>query len=196
LRTRNAEKEQLVKQKAIELLVKDGFEGFSMNKLARWCKISVATLYIYYKDKDDLIVKIAEEEAKNMTDATFRDFDPDASFENGLRVQWRNRYRYITQNRLLGLFFEQLRSSTYQQEVFKSFMDEFASRMGKFCRNAVQRGEINEMPVAVFWSVAFAPLYSLVRFHNEGRTVGGKPFKATDEILWQTFDLVIKALKK
>lgn len=74
-------------------------------------------------------------------------------------------------------------------------MDEFAARMGRFCRNAVQRGEINEMPVGVFWSVAFAPLYSLVQFHNAGQTVGGKPFKATDKILRETFNLVIKALK-
>ncbi len=58
MRTRNTDKEQLVKQKAIEMIVKDGFQGFSMNRLAMACDISVATLYIYYKDKDDLIKKI------------------------------------------------------------------------------------------------------------------------------------------
>ncbi|MBX3253417.1 MAG: TetR/AcrR family transcriptional regulator [Chitinophagaceae bacterium] len=195
MRTRSTDKEQLVKQKAVELLAKDGFEGFSMNKLARCCSISVATLYIYYKDKDDLIIKIAGEKAKDMTDAIFRDFNPEAPFGEGLRIQWKNRYRYMTQNPLLSLFFDQLRSSSYQHKLFKSFMDEFASRMGSFCRNAVQRGEIKEMPPAVFWSVAFAPLYTLIRFHNEGQTIGGKPFKATDTLLWQTFDLVIKALK-
>ena len=46
MRTRNTCKEQLVKEKAVELLVSDGLEGFSMNKLARACDISVATLYI------------------------------------------------------------------------------------------------------------------------------------------------------
>lgn len=195
MRIRDVHKEKLVKQKAIELLTSDGFEGFSMNKLARQCKISVATLYIYYKHKDDLIIKIAQEEAKTLIEATFKDFDPDASFEEGLKVQWKNRFAYLTKNPGSALFFEQLRSSTYQHQVFEFLMDEFASRMGRFCKNAVQRNEINEMPLGVFWSVAFAPLYSLVRFHNEGRTVGGKPFKATDKIVWQTFNLVIKALK-
>ena len=61
MRTRDTDKEKLVIEKAIELIVSDGFEGFSMNKLARLCKISVATLYIYYQHKDDLIKKIGIE---------------------------------------------------------------------------------------------------------------------------------------
>jgi TetR/AcrR family transcriptional repressor of multidrug resistance operon len=69
MRTRNTDKVQLVKQKAIELIVKNGLEGFSMNKLARACNVSVATLYIYYKDRDDLIIKVAVEEGRLMGDA-------------------------------------------------------------------------------------------------------------------------------
>ena len=55
MRTRDTDKEKLVIEKAIEQIVQDGFQGFSMNKLAKACNISVATLYIYYQDKDDLI---------------------------------------------------------------------------------------------------------------------------------------------
>ncbi|ETZ23756.1 hypothetical protein [Pedobacter sp. V48] len=62
--------------------------------------------------------------------------------------------------------------------------------------NAINRGEINPMQLEVYWSVAFAPLYNLVRFHFEGRSIGGKPFILTDKALWETFELVIKALKK
>jgi TetR/AcrR family transcriptional repressor of multidrug resistance operon len=71
-------------------------EGFSMNKLARACKISVATLYIYYKDRDDLIINIAFEERQ----IDSRRFDQKPStrkpaFEDGLRIQWQNRYPVI-----------------------------------------------------------------------------------------------------
>ncbi len=176
--------------------MKDGFEGFSVNKLAKACGISVATLYIYYKDKDDLIISIATEEVNRMTEAVLKDFDPESSFEEGLRIQWKNRYRYMTKYPELGLFLEKLRSSTYQQYIFENYMDEFSNRMRVFCQNAVKRGEISELPVGVYWSIAFAPLYSLIRFHNEGSTVGGKPFKLTDKMVWQTFDLVIKGLKR
>ena len=196
MRTRDAVKVELVKQKAIALLVKDGFEGFSINKLAKACGISVATLYIYYKDKDDLIIKIATEAFNKMTSAVFKDFNPDAGFEEGMRLQWKNRYRYMIKNPETALLLEQLRSSTYQKAIFKSTIDEFTNMMGRFFHNALSKGEVDEYPVGVFWSVAFAPLYSLIRFNSEGTSVGGKPFKLTDKLVWQTFELVMKALKK
>ncbi|RZK60147.1 MAG: TetR/AcrR family transcriptional regulator [Pedobacter sp.] len=195
MRVRDEEKVQLVKQKALESLVKDGFEGFSMNKLAKACGISVATLYIYYKDKDDLIISIANEEGEKMAAAMIENFTPSLSFEEGMRIQWQNRYAYVVTNPLAYQFFEQLRTSSYQVKFLETFMKKFKIVISEFMHNVVARGEMNPMPLEVFWSVAYAPLYSLLRFDREGQSVGGKPFKMTEEILWQTFDLVIKALK-
>lgn len=195
MRTRDTDKEQLVKQKAIEIIVKDGLEGFSMNKLAKLCGISVATLYIYYKDRDDLIISITLEEGKKMGDAMVKNFDPEASFEDGLRVQWINRYEYMMNYPIIAQFFDQLRSSSYQDRYLETFMLNFKAQIGRFMQNVTGRGEISEMPFEAFWSVAYAPLYSLIRFHNEGYSVGGMPFKMTDEVLWKTFDLVVKALR-
>lgn len=196
MRIRNTDKVQLVKQKAIELIVKDGLEGFSMNKLAKACNISVATLYIYYKDRDDLILKIAIDEGTKMGDAMIKDFDPAMPFEEGLRKQWENRYGYMKANPIMTLFFEQLRSSSYQQSFLSSFLTDFKVVMGKFMDNVIARGEIDKMPFEAYWSVAFAPLYNLIRFEQEGQSLSGQPFKMTDEILWKTFDLVVKGLKK
>ncbi|MDN5287930.1 MAG: regulatory protein TetR [Mucilaginibacter sp.] len=196
MRTRDIDKEQLVKQKAIESIVKSGFEGFSMNKLAKACHISVATLYIYYKDRDDLIIKIAQEEGLRMAETMLQNFDTEASFEAGLRVQWENRFNYMMNNPLISVFFEQLRSSTYHAQFMETFKAHFEPAIKQFMHNALDRGEINRMSLEVYWSIAFAPLYALIRFHNEGQSIGGIPFKISDEILWATFDYVVKALKK
>lgn len=196
MRVRDEEKVRLVKEKAIESIVRDGFEGFSMNRLAKACKISVATLYIYFKDRDDLIISIAKEEGDRMGDCFIENFHPDLSFEEGMRVQWTNRYRYIRENPLTYLFLEQLRNSSYQQRFLEDFMTNFRVVISRFMENVVGRGEVERMPLEVFWSVAYAPLYSLVRFDREGLSVGGRRFSLTDEVMWQTFDLVIKALKR
>ncbi|MCC8411133.1 TetR/AcrR family transcriptional regulator [Mucilaginibacter sp. UR6-1] len=196
MRSRDIEKQLLVKQKAIGLMVQVGFEGFSMNKLAKACGISVGTLYIYYKDKDDLIIQIAEEEARRMSSMMLENFDPEAGFAEGLKQQWKNRSKHMMENQQTAHFFEQLRSSTYQSVIYESFFEEFKVKMGRFMKNAIKRGEIHPMPLEVYWSVAFAPLYNLVRFHNEGRSIGGASFVLTQDMIWQTFDLVLKALKK
>lgn len=179
----------------MELLLEDGLEGFSMNRLARACGISVATLYIYYKDKDDLIKNVAIEEGKKMADEMLKDFDPYVSFEEGLRQQWKNRAKYMLENTRVMLFFEQLRSSTYQDTIFETVMAQFKETMGIFMKNAIANGEVAQMPLEVYWSVAFAPLYNLLRFHHEGRSIGNKSFVLKDKMIWQTFDLVVRALK-
>lgn len=195
MRTRNVDKENLVKQKAIELIVKEGLEGFSMNKLAKACKISVNTLYIYYKDRDDLIIKIACEEGKLASDTMISEFDCNAGFEEGLRLQWKSRYKYLIARPLLTPFFEQLQSSTYQH-YFMQATNGYKDMVSRFMQNAIDGGEINDLPLEVYWSIAFAPLYTLISFHHKGQNPAGKPFKMTDKLLWKTFDLVVKALKK
>jgi len=195
MRTRNIDKEKLVKQKAIELIVKEGLEGFSMNKLAKVCKISVNTLYIYYKDRDDLIIKIACEEGKLLSDTMTSEFDSEAGFEDGLRSQWKSRYKFLINKPLLNSFFDQLQSSTYQQQISEA-TNEYKDKVTRFVQNAINRGEINDLPLEVYWAIAFSPLYTLINFHHKGKGPAGKPFKMNDELLWKTFDLVVKALKK
>lgn len=196
MRIRDVNKVELVKEKAIELLVEVGFEGFTMSKLAKSCRISVATLYIYYKDKDDLILQIGLEETKRLSELMLEGFDPDFSFADGLRHQWEHRAKCMLENPMSCKMIEQLRTSSYQEKIFESMIDTFKKNLGVFMKNAVKNGEIDEMPMETYWSVAFGPLYSLVRFHNEGQSIGGRPFVLTDEILWATFNLVLKAFKK
>ena len=196
MRKRDPDKEDLVKETAIALIVKDGLERFSMNRLAKACNISVATLYIYYKDRDDLIINIAMESGRLMSEAIIKDFDPEQSLEDGLRQQWINRYKFMVDYPHLSLFFDQLRSSSYQEEFLRGFLKDFIIVMGKFMRNVIERGEVEEMTIETYWSIAYAPLYALARFDNEGKGLDGKPFKLTEEVLWKTFDLVLKSLKK
>jgi hypothetical protein len=141
-------------------------------------------------------MQIGQEEVKNMSTQMLEGFDPEAKFEEGLRVQWKNRAKCVLNNPKIAQLFEQLRTSTYHEAIMDAFKNEFKEHMGRFMKNAVDRGEILAMPVEVYWSIAYAPLYNLLRFHNEGRSLAGKKFVINDKIMWQTFDLVLRALKK
>lgn len=196
MRKRDIEKENLVKQKAIELIGKGGFENFSVNKLAKACNVSVATLYIYYQDKEDLIAQLVIEQGQKTGNAMLKDFDPDSPFEVGLRKQWENRYRYMIANPGNSLFFEQLKSSAHYDKFLSAFMENTYKPFAKFNHNIIARGEIRPMTLEVYWSVAFAPLFALIKLNNEGRGLNGKPFTVTDEMLWEAFDLVVKGLRK
>lgn len=194
MRTRDSNKEDIVKQKAIEMLVKQGIEGFGMNRLAKECGVSVATLYIYYIDKDDLIKKVAIEIGKNFAGAMLKDFSKDMHFIDGLRKQWENRARFMMANMNEVACWEVLQNSTYSEYIVKESVKDFKNTMVSFFENAIKRKEIVKVSPDVFWSIAYGPLYSLIRFHAKGKSLGGAEFTLTKKIQKEAFDLVIKAL--
>lgn len=194
MRPRDENKLQSIKLKAVEMIAREGLEGFSINKLAKAAGVSPATIYIYFKDKEDLITSVSVEEGEKMSRATLKDFNPEMSFADGLWVQWKNRANYMLNNQVSEAFWEQVKNSVYRDEMVSKVTENFRQSMGQFMKNAVARGQVNTMPLEVYWSVAFAPLYNLIRFHNEGKSLAGQRFVFSNKMMKQTFDLVLKAL--
>lgn len=194
MRTRDTNKEEIVKQKALEMLVSQGVEGFGMNRLARECGVSVATLYIYYSDKEDLIRKIGIEIGQNYFSKMLEGFSPEMSFVDGLRQQWKNRSNYATTFILETTCFELLKHSTYGDGILAEITSEFKNEMTKFITKAIEKKELVPVTFEVFWSIAYGSLYSLLELHREGKSMSGKTFAFTKEINDEAFNLVIKAL--
>jgi AcrR family transcriptional regulator len=195
MRKRDENKEFLVRQKALEMLVGIGFDGFSMQKLAKEVGVSPATLYIYYKDKEDLIIQLGIEEGQKMMAASLHNFDPQMNFEAGLRLQWENRSHFWINNPLSTKYFEQIKHSPYADRVVTRVSLEFKEIMQEFVHNAQQHQELINISIEAFWTIAFAPLYSLIYFHQTGKSVGNRPFSLNKKVIDEVFSLVIKALK-
>ncbi|MBW4360008.1 TetR/AcrR family transcriptional regulator [Flavobacterium taihuense] len=194
MRTRDTNKEELVKQKAIEMLVKLGIEGFGMNRLAKESGVSVATLYIYYTDKEDLIKKIGIEIGQNFFNEMVKDFSPTMPFKEGLRKQWENRARFALKYPSNVACWELLSHSSYRDYILHESLSDFKIIMSDFLKNALDKKELLPISTEVFWCVAYGPLYSLLRFENEGKNFGGGPFKLTQKTTDEAFELVLKAL--
>ena len=202
MRSRNVTKQRLIRQKALQMLVREGLDGFSMQKLARASRVSPATLYIYFEDRDDLIFQLYKEEMEKMVAETLTGFDPESPFASGLRVQWKNRARYCLEHPLEAEFLEQVRHSPYQGRFFPRLDPTFFERMVLFVKSAVRRKELVSVPKEIYWSIAYAPLYQLLKFHQSqfglgGRTCGPgeKKFELDEAALDLALQLVTKALK-
>jgi AcrR family transcriptional regulator len=196
VRTRDERKERLIRKRALEMIVKQGFGGFSMQKLAKAASVSPATLYIYFKDKDDLVFQLYRETVHRMSEETLRDFDASMSFDEGLRVQWKNRARFCLEHPLEAHFLEQIRYSPWHERALDATDNLFAEAMRAFVKNAIRKKELIKVPVEVYWSVAFAPLYQLVKMNMHKKGLPGTgPFELSDKILELTLELVLKALK-
>jgi AcrR family transcriptional regulator len=195
MRPRDEHKEQQIRQKAIELIVAEGLDGFGVNKLARAAGVSPATIYIYHKDKEELISSICVSVAEKMMDFSLQDFSPDMDFAEGLRVQWRNRLEYFMQCPLDMEFIEIMRYTHFYEKVTAMLTVSFGQILGAFMRKAEDKKQLIPLPFEVYWAVAYAPLYQLIKFHNQGNSYVNSSFTLDDKLMEQTLGLVLKALK-
>lgn len=195
MRSKDGNKELTIREKALKMVVREGLDGFSMQKLAKEANVSPATIYIYFKDKEDLILQLFIAESEKMAEETLKNFDPGMSFSEGLRIQWMNRSRYCMENQSQMVFLEQIRHSSLCEKAL-GFMDAtFKNVMKEFVTNAINRKELIKVSIEVYWSIAFAPLYNLVRFHIAGTSIGGNKFTFSEKIMNETLEIVIKGLK-
>lgn len=180
------------------MIVKEGFDGLSMGKLAKVAGVSPATIYIYFKDRDDLISQLVADEGRKIHEAMLKDFDPSSSFEDGLRQQWKSRASYFLERPVAMQFLELVRNSSQFEKTHKVDAT-FLNAMREFAHNAIERKELIPLPFEVFWSIAYAPLYQLVKFHLSPPRAMGPPirekFVLDEQHAEQAFQLVLKALK-
>jgi len=195
MRTRDENKIETIYREALEMLVNEGFDGFSMQKLAKVARVSPATLYIYFKDKEDLLLQLHKRELDKYFAYILEDFDPEMDFATGLAVQWRRRAEYVIRYPDKAHFMEQFKFTPLHPKATGMQDRRFTDMMHQFVQKAILNKELVVMPFEVYWSVAFAPLYNLVRYHKAGTNLAGEPFQLTDEMLMQTLSLVLKALK-
>jgi AcrR family transcriptional regulator len=195
MRTRDEGKEKSIRKQAIKIIVKEGLNNFSIQSLAKAANVSPATIYIYYKDKEDLIVTIGADVFEQILSNSLKNFNPESSFAEGLKVQWENRAEYFMKHPLEVAFIEQLRYSRFHDKIGMKIGPDFKQEMSRFVHNAIERKELVKLPFEVYWSVAFAPLYQLIKFHTQGKSYVNAKFKLTSEEMNQALHLVLKALK-
>ena len=195
MRVRDENKIEAIFQQALNMVVAEGFDGLSMQKLAKAAGVSPATIYIYFKDRDDLLLQLFKLEGERYFDYVLKGFDTEMDFATGLSVQWKNRARYFLDHPDKAHFMEHFKYTPLHMKAAANRDNRFSEIMGKWLNKAIEKNELVRMPVEVYWSVAFAPLYNLIRFHKAGRNMAGDPFVLTEEMLQQTLTLVLKALR-
>ena len=194
MRNRDEHKEATIKTKAMEMIVLEGFEGLSMQKLAKAAGVSPATIYIYWKNRENLLNQLFHDVQDAFTESALRDFHPELTFADGLWLQWQNRLQFIRQFPVQFAFYEQFRHSPLINRGNLKF-SLFKESMQQFVANAVTRGDMQVMPHEVYWSLAYAPFYALVRCERQEKSKFNNDFKLTDDILKLTFDMVIRSFQ-
>lgn len=110
MRKKDDKKQENIKNAVVKLILKEGFHGTSISKIAKEADVSPATVYIYYENKDEMLRKIYLEYSKNILNHLLNNISESMSGKELIESLVKNYYLYIRDNKEIFLFVEQFSS--------------------------------------------------------------------------------------
>lgn len=198
MRPKSLEKEEAIRTIALQIIAEEGLENLSMQKLAKAANISPRTIYIKYENKEDLVVKLFIEEVLDVYEkAILENFNPDMTFEEGVKKLWLNGFNYLTNNKHSFSLIRHGKSSPLLNKAFQEKNikegDYFAPVL-QFLTLQVKAGIIRDFPNEVHRALLFSPILDLVTEYFDYQE---RPRQIiTEELLLEACEAVIKGMLK
>ena len=115
MRTKDEVKEKMILEKALTMISKVGLSGLKMSILAKEVGVATGTIYIYFKDKRELINHLYLYLVRKETELSFEKVYQDGSFECKFKSALDKYIRRVATNPEVQIFFEQYARSPYNE---------------------------------------------------------------------------------
>lgn len=161
MRIKDIQKQEAIIEATVELVNEIGFASSSVAKIAKKANVSPATLYIYYKNKEDLLVSTYIEIKKKLSDALLKDFDNTNPFRDILFTFWKNAFEFIDNNRKLYQYAEQFSNSPYSDIVDHKELEKHFEPFFKVLQNGIDQKVIKNVSYDILSTFIFYPIMIL-----------------------------------
>ncbi len=112
-------KQQAIIEKTIDIVFEKGFAGVKMADLAKRVGVSVSTLYVYYKNKEELIVSVYQELISFQTKQSEKNITRELPFKLKLKSLWLHWVNFSLNHRKQMSYLFQIKQSPYYDLVPK-----------------------------------------------------------------------------
>ncbi|OOF44928.1 efflux transporter AcrAB transcriptional repressor AcrR [Rodentibacter trehalosifermentans] len=133
------------------LMAKEGLNQLSMQKLAKEAKIAVGTIYLYFKDKDELLEQFARRVFALFVAALEKDFDESESFFQQYRRMWWNIWLFLQENPTVLSNLNQYQSLPNFADLCREIDN---SCWDRFCLQAKAADELADLPDDVLFQLS------------------------------------------
>lgn len=161
MRVRDDKKQVALYRATIKLVNEIGFEASSVSKIAREAEVSPATLYIYFKNKQDLIISTYIDIKKNMSQAILDDLDETKPVRDVLQQVWRNMFTYVSTNKEDFRFTEQFSNSPYHASVNKQELEKHFEPIVRVIKRGIEHKIIKDVSFTMLTAFMFHPIMVL-----------------------------------
>jgi len=168
------DKRRAIMKATMELIAEQGFHGAPTAMIAEKANVAIGSIYRYFESKDALIVELHREVENLAMKEIMLGYD----MEKPLRERYfhiaRNMLNYMISHPLPFRFIEQFYDSPYgiklRRDRFfaETALDEKMDIMRGLYDHGRSQQIIKDMPLSVFFSLAFGALFNIARDHILG----------------------------
>ncbi len=161
MRTKDDIKQTALFEATVKLVNETGFAASSVSKIAKQAKISPATIYVYYKNKEDLLVSTYIDIKKNISIALLKDFDDSLPIRDILKSIWFKMFNYIENHPDHFQYAEQFSNSPYQSLVNKQEIEKYFEPMMNILLRGIEQKIIKNVNFDILLAFIFYPIMAL-----------------------------------
>ncbi|OQX93035.1 MAG: hypothetical protein B6I17_04655 [Tenericutes bacterium 4572_104] len=188
MRLRDKKKYNAIVKASIRLVNKLGFSGISIAKIAKEAKVSPATIYIYFENKEDLFTKIYIDIRKKMGQAAMNELDDNKSIEEQFKSIWHNYLTYALAHIDFFIYRENFEQTSMMKKIQHNDFELF-NCITDIIQRGVKEQCIKNLSLTLLTSFAFMPIITMLKFHFEGR------INIDDKLINQASNLAWNAVK-
>ena len=186
MRIRDKKKQDAIVKTSIRLVNDLGFSGISISKIAEEAGVSPATIYIYFKNKEDLFTKIYIDIRKGMSQAALQGVDDSKSIEDQFKSIWYGFFKYSLEHSDYLIYREHFEQTSMMNNINPEEFELFKQVTNLF-NNGIKEKSIKNYPIPFLTAFAFIPIITLLKFNSEGTiTMDDDLIHQASEIAWNT----------
>ena len=188
MRYKDDNKKEKIIIAAIQLINEVGLAETSMSKIAKKAGVSAGTIYVYFKNKEDMIKKLFLTVKKDMCEKILHGIDVFLPTEAEFRQLMENYINFLLHNKDYFLFFEQCINSPLIWKLCKEEAHVISKPILEFFERGKKRSIFKQIDIDIIFIYAFSPLIQIAKKYYNGEFEFNK--KNMDEISQISWDSI------
>jgi AcrR family transcriptional regulator len=144
MRVKDFSKIDIVFAASLKLIRDFGFAGITMAKIAKESQMATGTLYIYFKNKEELINALYQNVEKKSSARFLEGYDPEQPFKICLKKIWVNYLKNRIENHEESVFMEQYYHSPYITLAQKKIAEEMRAPVHAIINRGKKEGLLDK----------------------------------------------------
>lgn len=167
MRRKDENKNQAIFDSTIQLINEIGFADISMSKIAKRAGLSSATIYVYYENKEDLLVKLYVTVKEKLSQSMLLHIHEGMDTKELVSTFMKNALAFMIENKDWFLFLEQFSASPFMNRLCLADTKPLFEPVFQYFVRGISKGDLKPVTPDLLLSYCYFPLVRLAKTYHD-----------------------------